>query len=166
MDWARDLLAQCTSTHWRARFGLYLTLSEHVPTRQIRRITQACAAPAPTPLTLEFYFLQELLNEWEGSTYKSTLPNLTSLAAHYELERYGSGCDSVTESRGARRGSPWSSQNNYYRTTGLNNRAQCTRVRDAGRCSVANESNGRLNSRYQVRVSTASSVYVVCNGGT
>eukprot|EP00965_Chrysotila_dentata_P047047 1561842-Pleurochrysis_carterae.AAC.1 len=45
MEWARTLFAECTSTHWGTRLGLYLSLTEHMPTRQIRRINQA---PPPT----------------------------------------------------------------------------------------------------------------------
>eukprot|EP00965_Chrysotila_dentata_P263277 6214801-Pleurochrysis_carterae.AAC.3 len=42
MDWAHELFATCTSLHWGSKLGLYLTLTEHMPTRQIRRISQAC----------------------------------------------------------------------------------------------------------------------------
>eukprot|EP00965_Chrysotila_dentata_P109774 3627610-Pleurochrysis_carterae.AAC.1 len=49
MDWARTLLASCMSTHWGAKLGLYLTLTEHVPTRQIRRINQATPPPLAFP---------------------------------------------------------------------------------------------------------------------
>eukprot|EP00965_Chrysotila_dentata_P127219 4207105-Pleurochrysis_carterae.AAC.1 len=41
MDWVRTLLGTCMSTHWGSMLGLYLTLSEHVPSLQIRRINQA-----------------------------------------------------------------------------------------------------------------------------
>eukprot|EP00965_Chrysotila_dentata_P098312 3250462-Pleurochrysis_carterae.AAC.1 len=49
MDWARMLFGTCMSTHWGSKLGLYLSLTEHMPTRQIRRINQACIA-ATTPL--------------------------------------------------------------------------------------------------------------------
>eukprot|EP00965_Chrysotila_dentata_P075665 2499255-Pleurochrysis_carterae.AAC.1 len=40
MDWMRKVLANCMSTHWGVKLGLYLALNEHMPSRQILRIAQ------------------------------------------------------------------------------------------------------------------------------
>eukprot|EP00965_Chrysotila_dentata_P195268 6176895-Pleurochrysis_carterae.AAC.1 len=41
MHWARELFGMLMGQHWGVSLGLYLTLTEHMPTRQIRRISQA-----------------------------------------------------------------------------------------------------------------------------
>eukprot|EP00965_Chrysotila_dentata_P175722 5801076-Pleurochrysis_carterae.AAC.2 len=46
MEWARTLLCTCMSTHFGSKLGLYLALTEHIPSRQIRRINQARYARA------------------------------------------------------------------------------------------------------------------------
>eukprot|EP00965_Chrysotila_dentata_P221406 6192365-Pleurochrysis_carterae.AAC.5 len=49
MGWARTLFGTCMSMHWGSKLGLYLSLTEHLPTRQIRRINQARASFTPPP---------------------------------------------------------------------------------------------------------------------
>lgn len=55
MNWARDLFAICTSHHWGVKFGLYLTVTEHLSKSQIARIAQvhrptpALIAPSASP---------------------------------------------------------------------------------------------------------------------
>eukprot|EP00965_Chrysotila_dentata_P158976 5252095-Pleurochrysis_carterae.AAC.1 len=48
MIWLNEVLATCTSQHWGVKLGPYLTLTEHIPTRQMLRISQA-AVPKFSP---------------------------------------------------------------------------------------------------------------------
>eukprot|EP00965_Chrysotila_dentata_P250418 6209436-Pleurochrysis_carterae.AAC.1 len=45
MEWARELFGMLMGQHWGVALGLYLTLTEHMPTRQIRRIGQVPEVP-------------------------------------------------------------------------------------------------------------------------
>eukprot|EP00965_Chrysotila_dentata_P232057 6198739-Pleurochrysis_carterae.AAC.1 len=46
MEWGRELFSMCMGQHWGTKLGLYLALTEHMPTRQVLRIAQVCQ-PAP-----------------------------------------------------------------------------------------------------------------------
>lgn len=41
MDWARELFGMCQSHHWGLKLGLYCTLTEHMPTRQLFRVAMS-----------------------------------------------------------------------------------------------------------------------------
>ena len=43
MEWLREVIGICENTHWRVKLGLYCTLSEHMPSRQLRRIAYAAS---------------------------------------------------------------------------------------------------------------------------
>eukprot|EP00965_Chrysotila_dentata_P251229 6209922-Pleurochrysis_carterae.AAC.2 len=63
----------------------------------------------PTSLALQTRPGNDHKQRGIGTGVRVAAMRVCEFPVHAKLERYGSGYDSVTESRGARRGSPWNS---------------------------------------------------------